>query len=77
MAQKKVLPPDAVDTIQELAPEARKARRQHSESDPKVLASRALTAIFKDLHEDGYAISAIAKAAGMTYHSVSARIKNG
>lgn len=75
MAHSNPIPPDAAVRITELAPEARLARRQHSEDDIKVRSSKELTSLFKKLHNDGCSIPAIAKAAGMTYHSVSARIK--
>lgn len=76
MARLKTLPSHLTDEILKLAPDARKARRQHGDKDPKVIASRELTTLFKRLFEEGYAISAIAKSADMTYHSVSARIKS-
>lgn len=75
MASSPPIDPDVSSRIQELTPEARKARRQHGDNDPKVLASAELTEIFKDLHTNGVSIPTIAKASGMTYHSVSARIK--
>ena len=62
--------------IEQLAPDARLARRQHSHTSPKVQASKELTEIFKRLRQDGCSISDMGKAAGMTYHSVSARIKS-
>lgn len=69
------IPPDAEARIQEIAPEARLARRQHGPDSPKVLASKELSAIFASLYDQGCSITHMAKAAGMTYHSVSARIK--
>lgn len=77
MAKSLPVPPDAAARILEIAPDARLARRQHQPSDPKVLASQELSTIFIALHDQGCSISEIAKAAQMTYHSVSARIKNG
>lgn len=71
------IPPDAAMKIKMLAPEARLARRQHQENDPKVEASKELTDIFCQLRKEGCTISEIAKAAEMTYHSVSARVKRG
>ncbi len=77
MARKKTpLPLDVVEEIQRLAPLARKARRQHPETDAKVQASRALTALFCAQRDLGFSISQLAEAADMTYHSVSARIKS-
>lgn len=71
------IPPDAVVRIKTLAPQARLARRQHRDSDPKVEASKELTVLFCNLRQEGCTISEIAKAAEMTYHSVSARVKRG
>lgn len=76
MARSTPIPTPYTTRIEELAPEARLARRQHLPTDPKVVASKELTEIFKKLREDGCSISAMAKAAGMTYHSVAARIKS-
>ena len=76
MAKAPPIPSPYVARILELAPEARLARRQHAPEDPKVVASKELTVLFKKLREEGYAISAMANAAQMTYHSVSARIKS-
>lgn len=72
------IPVSAADTerIEGLTPLARLARRQHMPDDPKVLASQELTRLFKDLNSQGHSVSMIAKASGMTYHSVSARIKS-
>lgn len=70
------IPADAASRIAELVPQARLARRQHQKNDPKVLASQELTNLFLVLYDDGCTISALAKEAGLTYHSVSARIKN-
>ncbi|TXH09713.1 MAG: hypothetical protein E6R04_07355 [Spirochaetes bacterium] len=70
------LTPENVSKIEELAPKARLARRQHGEDDPKVVASKELTALLKELREEGHSISVLASAANMTYHSVSARIKS-
>lgn len=70
------LPPDTINKIEELAPKARLARRQHSPEDPKVVASKELTILLKELREEGHSISTLASAASMTYHSVSARIKS-
>lgn len=71
------VPPDALAKMQELIPEARLARRQHSADDAKVIASAQLTDLFYDLHSNqNCSITEIAKAAGLTYHSVSARIKS-
>lgn len=68
---------DHLKRIAEIAPLARLARRQHAEDDPKVLASKELTTLFKTLALDqGVGISNIARSAGMTYHSVSARVKS-
>lgn len=69
------IPADAEARIAELAPEARLARRQHGPDNSKVLASKELSAIFSALYDQGCSISHMAKAANMTYHSVSARIK--
>lgn len=69
------IPADAVARIAELTPDARLARRQHGPEDPKVLASQELSAIFISLYDQGHSISAIAQASGLTYHSVSARVK--
>lgn len=71
------IPADVEAKIKELIPEARLARRQHEPTDPKVLASKELTEIFCKLRQDKCPISVIARAADMTYHSVSARIKQG
>lgn len=71
------IPPDAVLRIKTLAPQARLARRQHRDNDPKVEASKELTVLFCKLRGEGCTISEIAKAADMTYHSVSARVKRG
>lgn len=68
--------PDTISKINELTPLARKARRQHIPTDPKVLASKELTRLFKSLLEDGHTISEIAKVAEMAYHSVLARVKS-
>lgn len=76
MARSTPIPVDDLTRIEEIAPEARLARRQHSATDPKVLASKELTAIFKRLRNEGCSISNMAKAADMTYHSVAARIKS-
>lgn len=70
------LSPDILSRIEDLAPKARLARRQHSPEDPKVLASKELTSLLKELREEGHSISTLASAASMTYHSVSARIKS-
>ena len=67
--------PDVVAKINELAPLARKARRQHQPDDPKVVASKELTEIFKSLIDKGHSIPEIAKVAGMAYQSVLARIE--
>lgn len=75
MAYSIPVPKEIAEQIQELVPLARLARRQHKESDPKVVASRTLSKVFIDLQERGCSIPTIAKAAGMTYHSVSARIQ--
>ena len=75
MTRSAPIPPDAAIRISELTPEARLARRQHSVTDPKVAASKELTLLFKELYESGCTIPEIARSAGMTYHSVSARIK--
>lgn len=76
MARSTPIPADDEARIAELAPLARLARRQHSYKDPKVQASKELTLIFKRLREAGCSINNMAKAASMTYHSVSARIKS-
>lgn len=75
MAYSIPVPKEVVEQIQELVPLARLARRQHTQSDPKVVASRTLSEVFVDLQSRGCSIPTIAKAAGMTYHSVSARIQ--
>lgn len=76
MAHSAPLPVDDEARIKELAPLARKARRQHQPDDPKVLASQELTLLFKLLHKEQHcSIASLAKAADMSYHSVSARIK--
>lgn len=75
MAHSLPIPPDTASRIDEIMPDARRARRQHGADDPKVVASNELTSIFKSLHESGVSIPMIAKISGMTYHSVSARIK--
>lgn len=75
MTSSNPIDPDVVARIHELTPDARKARRQHGDTDPKVIASAELTDVFKSLHSEGVSIPSIAKASGMTYHSVSARIK--
>lgn len=76
MAKSPPIPAPYLTRIEELAPEARLARRQHGPTDPKVVASKELTTLFKHLREEGYAISSMASAADMTYHSVAARIKS-
>lgn len=74
MAYSIPVPKEIVEQIQELVPLARLARRQHKENDPKVVASQQLSELFLNLQLRGCSITTISKAAGMTYHSVAARI---
>ena len=72
------IPPSIQSEIDELLPEARLARRQHSVFDVKAVASARLNDIFAYLVRSKTASTIeISEATGLTYQSVRARVMKG
>lgn len=70
----RLLTPDEITSLRELVPLARLKRRQHSETDKHTVASQQFTELLKSLHEEGATVTELAKATGLKYHSIRARI---
>lgn len=70
----RTLTPDEVTSLRDLAPLARLKRRQHSATDKHSIASVEFTRLLKNLHEEGATVTELAKATGLKYHSIRARI---
>ena len=68
--------PAEAETIQRLAPQARKYRARLAEGHPATVANRKLTNLCISLHERGVPLQDLADVAGVTYRAMYRRVRN-
>lgn len=74
--KKPEITPEQRQTIQNLAPQARKYRSRISQQHPAAIANKELTDLCIKLHAQGAPIQDLADLAGVTYRAMYRRVKD-